>query len=70
MCEMIEYYWKEDCNKWNIHTETSTTTGKNNYDWITIKRDKMKSGKVHNHPKEPEKETRRNKEQINQLENK
>ena len=30
----------------------------------------MKSGKVHNHPKNPEKETRRNKEQINQQENK
>ena len=30
----------------------------------------MKSGKVHNHPKKPEKETRRNKEQINQQENK
>lgn len=53
MCEMIEYYWKEDCNKWNIHSETSTTTGKNNYDLTTIKWDKMKSGKVHNHPKEP-----------------
>ena len=69
MFEMIEYYWKEDCNKWNIHSETSTTTGKNN-DLTTIKWDKMKSGKVHNHPKEPEKVTRRNKEQINQLENK
>ena len=70
MCEMIEYYWKEDSNKWNIHTKTSTTAGKNNYDLITIKWDKMKSGKVHNHPKKPEKETRRNKEQISQQENK